>query len=386
VKDAYGNLPAYVTPLIGRQEELAELQTLIHNPDCRLITILGPGGIGKTRLAIACARQELKAAIGDEGSHPFPDGVCFVRLESIDDAGQITREIAQALNLSVLSGEQADGWIDQQLLGYLHRKRMLLVLDNFEQLLAGVQTIAELLQAAPGVRTLITSRERLRLQGEQVFPIEGLTYPRLATMDDPGSYTAIQLFIHSARRQHPEFELTAEKITALVQICHLLDGMPLGLELAASWVGLLTLEEINAEIQKNIGFLESDWVDLPDRHRSLLAVCETIWQLLQPAEQTLFARLYVFRGGFTRVAARKVAAAAVRDLQALRNKSILDYDRVHQRYRIHPYLRQYGAERLSKNPQEEFQTRDAHSAFFCAELEKQGDIYESGCFIKLSNR
>jgi len=371
------NLPADLTPFIGREKEIESLDVLLQDPAIRLITIVGPGGVGKTRLAIACAQRQLV----NGNSHPFIDGAVFVPLAGIDTADQILSEIAKALNLTVINtgmAGQASSGIDQRLIDFLSSKRMLLVLDNFEQLLDATHSITKLLQIAPEICILITSRQRLHLKGEQVFPIGGLTYPLLESLEDPWSYTAIELFMNSARRLQPEFDLKQENYFHLVNICRMLDGLPLGMELAASWSELLSIEEIGAEIQRNIGFLKSDWGDLPERHHSLLAVCDTTWQLMKPSEQDLFARLSVFRGGFTLPAAHKVAKASIRDLQALRRKSMLGYDPINRRYRIHPYLRQYGLERLFANPDNEFQARDLHSAFFCAEIKTNNDTYEAG--------
>ncbi len=371
------NLPAPLTHFVGRDDELKMLHQYLIDPACRLITIVGPGGIGKTRLAIACAQRQLE----NSNSHIFPDGVFFVPLAGTDAADQISAEIVKALRLSVMQGGmagQARSGIDQQLFDFLRHKRMLLVLDNFEQLLEGAHSITEFLKIAPQICILITSRQRLHLKGEQVFPIGGLTYPLLDSLEDACSYTAIELFMNNARRLKPDFDLNPENLIHLVNICRMLDGLPLGMELATSWTELLSLEEIGTEIQRNIGFLKSDWVDLPERHHSLLAVCDTTWRLMHPSEQDLFARLSVFRGGFTIAAAQEVADTSIRDLQVLKRKSLLDYDQVNKRYRVHPYLRQYGYEQLSTNPEGEFQARDAHSAFFCAQLKAHNDTYEAG--------
>jgi predicted ATPase/DNA-binding SARP family transcriptional activator len=375
------NLPVQLTSFVGRLDELIELDEMLIAPEIRLITIVGPGGIGKTRLAIACAQRQLERVPGNDDHDPFSDGVCFVPLTGIYVADQISTEIAKSLHLTVLSSGMTGNTgstIDQQLFDFLRRKRMLLILDNFEQLLDGAHMVKKIIQNAPDVRILITSRQRLKMLGEQVFRISGLTYPPLEADEDPYRYTAIQLFLNSARRLQPSFEINQENLNYLVEICSMLGGMPLGIELAASWVTLLSLKEIAGEIRRNIGFLESDWEDLPKRHHSLLAVCDTTWRLMSPSEQNIFAQLSIFRGGFTLGAAQEVAKASPRDLQALMSKSILDYDQVNGRYRIHPYLRQYGNRQLSADPEGVFQTCEAHSTFFCAELKKQNDIYESG--------
>ncbi len=375
------NLTPQPTSFVGRQEELAQLDEMLKDPDTRLVTLVGPGGMGKTRLAIACAQQQLESTPAKGCSHPFLDGVFFVPLASIDTVDQIARQIARALNLSVMGSETADqttSTIDQQLLDFLNRKRILLVLDNFEHILEGAHKITEIIQAAPDVRILLTSRQRLHLYGEQVFLVDGLTYPFSGSLEDLSDYAAIQLFVNRARHMLPDFTLNEKDIIYLIKICSTLGGMPLGLELAASWVSLLSIQEIAAEIQKNIDFLETDWIDLPERHHSLLAVCDTTWKLMKPSEQVVFARLSVFRGGFTRIAAQEVAQASIPDLRRLVSKSMLQYDEQKKRYSIHTYLQQYGADKIKTTPDENHKTQDAHFCYYSAEMEKYGELFESG--------
>jgi DNA-binding SARP family transcriptional activator/predicted ATPase len=366
-KPPRNNLVPQMTPFIGRENELTRLDELLRDPDTRLITIAGSGGMGKTRLAIACAEQQLAIHDSDGNGYRFPDGVFFVPLADVEDPDQIPFEIAKALNLVLNPGgmmERERGSVKHKLPNYLRRWRFLLVLDNFEQLLDGGKELTTILQVAPCVQLLITSRERLHLHGEQVFPIDGLDYPDWDAPEDPCDYTAMQLFQESAKRVCPDFEISYDDMVPLTRICHLVGGMPLGLELAASWVDMLSVKQIAEEIQKSIEFLEMDVRDLPERHRSLRAVCDSTWRQLGDTEQIVFAQLSVFRGGFTREAALEVTGASIRTLAAFQSKSLIQYESTRERYRIHPYLRGYGIEQLKLKPEVELDAYDRHGVYY----------------------
>jgi predicted ATPase/DNA-binding SARP family transcriptional activator len=382
VAEIRNNLPTQPNPFIGREEELTRLDQMLGDPSIHLITIVGPGGMGKTRLALACVERQLVQRDGSE-THPYNDGVFFVQLADIEDPDQILKETAASLRFELIPGREMGGRTEEvdpkrQLLDYLGTKRLLLVLDNFEQLSAGSVLLADLLQAAPGLKLLVTSRERLNLREEQVFPISGLTFPTGEITGDSSDYTAIQLFQERAGRVRPDFGLDPDDLGHVTRICRLVDGMPLGLELAASWIDLLSTKEIAEELQKSIDFLETDLVDLPERHRSLVAVCNSSWEYLSNQERDHFARLSVFRGGFTRAATRQVTATSLRILGTLVKKSLLQFDDKAERYRFHLYLRQFAAEKLAENPDDEYKFRDAHSTYFCAELETHNETFEAG--------
>lgn len=367
------NLPAQLTPLLGREQELIELAQLLNNSEIRLLTIVGPGGIGKTHLAIEAARNQLDQ---------FPHGVYFVSLASIETLEALVVAIAEALNFSFYR----EGPPQQQLIDYLRQKRLLLVLDNFEQLLdlsqfppvegtnGGLEVVVELLRQASGLKVLVTSRARLKLQGEQIFPLEGLTLPQASetnyaelSSQEASRYSAIRLFVQSARRLRPDFELTGEQAPAVIQICRLLQGMPLGILLAATWIELFQPSEIARQIDQNLDFLAGDWRDLPERQRSLRAVFDHSWRLLAEREQDIFQQLSVFRGGFSYEAAQAVTGATLPELRGLVNKSLLRYDRT-GRYELHELLRQYGAEKLAKQLLQISEIRDRHSSYYCAFL------------------
>ena len=340
------NLSSPKTPFVGRQTELANLNALLAQPQTRLITILGPGGMGKTRLATAVAEQQL-------AQKRYPDGIFFVPLAGLHESNRIASVIAELLHLRLEHGET-------QLLNYLENKQLLLVLDNFEHLLAGADFVRRLLDAAPKLHILTTSRERLRLQGEQLFPIQGLQ------MDED----AQRLFLQAAQRIRPDYQVTAELVPTLTHICHMVEGMPLALELAAAWLDMLTLPEIATEIQTNLDFLETDLRDIPYRHRSMRAVFETSWQQLSDAEQRLLAQVSLFRGGFTHEAALTIVQASLRDLARLVHKSLLSFDGENGRYHIHELLRQYSATHL----QEDADLIERFNSYYCQWLITQKEI------------
>ena len=335
-------------PFIGRQNELEAVNQLLSEPATRLVTIVGAGGMGKTRLAQAYLEAE---------ATPFTHAVCFVPLTAVSHPSHILPAIAKALNFAPDPDDNSRS-ADQQLLDYLHPRQMLLLLDNFEQLLDGAQgqsstaVLRQLLDHAPHIKLLITSRERLHIQAEHVLPLGGLPCPA-SHEREIDAYAAVQLFQQSARRLQPGFALTVDELPYLIAICRLLDGMPLGLELAAAWVDLLPLAEIAVEIQNSLDFLAANLHDWPQRHRSIRAVFDASWARLSQPEQDLFAQLSLFRGGFTRAAVQAVVGgeqtrpAILRLLSALVSKSLLRYDRQSDRYNLHELLRQYGAEKLT---------------------------------------
>ena len=386
------NLPAESTPFVGREEELAYLERCLETPEARLVTLVGPGGIGKTRLALAAARWAVEEGGGletrpaDSGTgggggfetHPtFGDGVYFVPLAALDEPGQVVHAIAGALAFTFESNPRRGGQPEEQLAHYLAQKKMLLILDNFEQLLDAADYVAELLRTAPGLKVIVTSRERLYLRDEHLLVVGGLALPPEddgAAPVDAEAAPAVRLFVQSARRVRPNFVLDERNVGDVVAICRTVEGMPLAVELAAAWVDSLPVAEIAAELRQSYAILETNLRDVPARQRSIKAVFETTWQRLEPDEQRTFAQLSVFRGGFTRAAAEAVAGTTVRMLQRLTGKSLLKYSQRLDRYYVHEMLRQCGEERL--DGEEEAAARDRHSAFFCAALRRWQDDIE----------
>lgn len=350
-------LPEYPTPFLGRAAELAEIAALLAAPECRLVTLLGPGGSGKTRLAIEA---------GWRNADSFKHGVGFVSLAAIRESESILPAIGRALNLAFRSaGEELVpiGDVRAQLFDYLREKQLLLILDNWEHLLEGSALLSELLTAAPGVKILATSRERLNLAEEWIFDVRGLEYPGQPIDDEIEGYSAYQLFIHSARRLNTSFSPDRAQRACIADLCRMLEGLPLGIELAASWSRSLSCCEIMTEVRRNIDFLETNLRGIPARHRSLRAVFDQSWSLLSPAENNAMMRLSVFRGGFTRDAAEKVAEAQLDLLAGLLDKSLIMRD-PSGRYWMHEVLKQFSSQRLEENPHLDRQTRDAHSEYY----------------------
>jgi predicted ATPase/DNA-binding SARP family transcriptional activator len=344
-------LPIPPTALVGREAELADLADMLANPACRLLTLVGPGGIGKTRLAVQAAAEQRAT---------FTDGVAYVSLAPLGSDAFLVPAIAEAVGLTFSS--QPDPKV--QLLNYLQEKELLLVLDNFEHLLTGAGLLGDLLRHAPGVSILVTSRERLNVQGEWVVEVAGLQVPREDQVEGIADYSAIALFLQCARRVQAEFAFSEVEQRSVVHICRLVEGMPLGIELAAAWVRALSSAEIAREIAAGLGFLTTSLRDVAERHRSLHAVFEHSWRFLSADERCVFGRLSVFRGGFGREAAERVAGAKLSLLAALIDKSLLRRTAT-GRYDMHELLRQYAAEQLEAAG-ETAPTQDRHLAFYLA--------------------
>jgi predicted ATPase/transcriptional regulator with XRE-family HTH domain len=312
------NLPLQPTTFVGRSTELAAIARLLANPTCRLLTLHGPGGIGKTRLALTVAASETAA---------FPDGVAFVALASISMPSQIVSAIGEALRLSF--GGQADPIA--HLLSELRERHLLLVLDNFEHLLEGADLVSALLAHAPRLTVVVTSRERLNLQAEWLFNVDGLGFPHqqphapvasqsLTTLME---YSAVELFVQRARQVQPALQLDEATLTNIVQICQHVAGMPLAIELAAVSTRILSVAEIERRIRANLDLLATRLRDVPTRHRSMRAVFDHSWNLLSEEERALFSHLAVFRSGWTAEAAAQVAGATLDLLTALVDKSLV---------------------------------------------------------------
>jgi predicted ATPase/predicted Ser/Thr protein kinase len=356
------NLPVQATPFVGRETELARLGDLLTAPDVRLVTILGPGGMGKTRLALQSAEAHLDRF----------GGVYHVPLAPLQSAQAIVPAVADATGFSFYGEENPR----QQLLGYLCEKDMLLVMDNFEHVLEGADLVTEILQVAPHVAVLATSRARLNVRGEHLFAIAGMSYPTPESVSEQSGqghdstvrHSAVQLFLQTARRVRSDLELESDDLEHVTHICHLVQGMPLGILLAATWIEMLTPAEIASELGQSLDFLETDLRDVPERQRSIRAVFDYSWDLLTPREQEVFQGLSVFRGGFTRQAAQQVTDASLRDLMSLVSKSLL-HRTPDGRYEVHELLRQYAAEMLDASPAAE-STRDRHCAHYSALLER----------------
>ena len=347
------NLPAQTTPLIGREEELETLTKMIADPDIRLVTITGIGGMGKTRLALGIAWQLA------EGH--FHDGVVFVTLATVETGAQVISAVASAMRLP-LSGPDSRA-LRRQLRNFLRRKEVLLILDNCEHLLDELEIVTELLHASPQLCILATSREHLNLYGEHRFALQGL-----ARRDEQIDHPAAQLFTAAARRVNPTFACSDQNASQINRICSLVDGMPLALELAAAVTDSLTPVTIAEQVANSLDILTSNLRDLPNRHRSMHAVLETTWQQIPNTTRQIFAALSVFVGGFTRAAAEAVTGASSQQLSKLVAQSLLNFDPEAERYTLHELLRQFAAGRLEENTQHRQHSRNRHCQYFATLL------------------
>jgi predicted ATPase/DNA-binding SARP family transcriptional activator len=352
----FNNLPLQATSFIGRETELAIIDKYLANPTCRLVTIIGLGGIGKTRLALQAASVTSR----------FRHGVCFIPLTATNSAEFLVAAIADALNFPFYRrGDQK-----AQLMHYLSDKEMLLVMDNFEHLVTGAGLVIEILQHAPRVKVLVTSRERLNLREEWVLDLQGLPFPENAHSARMEDFGAVQLFLQRAQQVQADFWLRYLDKPAIVQICCLVEGLPLGIELAAAWTRTFSCQDISAEIEKNYSFLTTALQNMPKRHQSLRAVFEHSWKLLSEEERTIFRKLSVFWGSCSRRSGEQVVGASALLLSALVDKSLLRWTSA-DRYEIHELLRQYAAEKLAENPEEKKIVKDKHCQYYAEFLGEQ---------------
>ncbi|MGE5221374.1 MAG: tetratricopeptide repeat protein, partial [Omnitrophica WOR_2 bacterium] len=348
------HLPVLPTPLIGRQREVEELSRLLLDPQCRLLTLVGPGGIGKTRLAIETAEHVQDA---------FSDGIYFVPLVSVNTTRFLMPVIADAVGFTIQSSSRSDPKI--QLFNYLKEKQALLLIDNLEHLLVepGIELLSELLASAPQVKLLATSRESLGLQAEWVFEVQGLPVPESQYTQESMPNTSVELFLQRARRAYVDFSPMPEEYPAIVRICQLVGGMPLAIELAAAWVRTLACNEIAQEIERGLDFLSVSARDLPTRHRSMRAVFDHSWKLLNQEEQEILNRLSVFRGGFRREAAETVVGAKLSVLSSLVLKSLVRRS-VAGRYDLHELIQQFAANQIAERPDEQTATQARHGRYY----------------------
>ncbi|MBN2003041.1 MAG: tetratricopeptide repeat protein [Anaerolineae bacterium] len=356
------NLPLQPTPFVGREDELKEVAAYLQTPHCRLVTLLGMGGTGKTRLAIQAAAAQ---------AEHYPHGVYFVPLAALATVEAIIPAIADAVGLRFYEREMPQ----MQLLNYLRDRTLLLVLDNLEHLMEGVEIVDRLLAHAPHVKILATSRERLNLSQEWVYEVQGMRVPASANAPDLETYSAIALFVQSALRVNPAFAVDESNRECIVRLCTGVSGLPLGIELAASWLRGLSCAEIVAEMERHLDFLHTTLRNIPERQRSLRAVFDYSWQLLTVEEQTALRCLSVFEGCFRREAAEAIidelpAYQVLPMLTALVDKSLL-YRRVSGAYQLHNLLRQYALEKLAQVTGLIAHARDRHCAYYAIFLEER---------------
>lgn len=372
------NLPVATTPFVGRARELEAISRLMARAECRLLTVTGLGGVGKTRLARAAAGQLLPG---------FADGVHYLDVGAVstpdrDPAGSVDQMVAHVgalLARSLNPSAAGAGGSDLALVAYLREKQMLLVLDSFERVLDGAPLLTRLLRAAPRLKCLVASRERLNLRGEWVYPLGGLAHSlgdraktqRGAKATPPAreaaELDAVKLFVQTAQRVHLGFQIVDDEVGHLLDICRMVEGLPLALELAAGWARVLPLARISDEIAQHLDFLSATTRDRPERQRSIRAVVDQSWHLLSEEERRAFRRLSVFEGAFRAEEAIAVSEVSLQVVSALVDKSLLQ--RLPSgRFQLHELLRQYGQEQLARRPEDAQTARARHGKAYAAVL------------------
>lgn len=343
------NLPTSLTPLIGRQAEKEALLQLLSDSQSRMVTLLAPGGMGKTLLALEVAKEQL-------GS--FSDGVYVVTLSIFVTVEELAALIADAINCQIYLDQN----IEEQVLNNLGSQQLLLLIDNAEYSIRSSAFLTDLLRTAPHVKILAISQVKLNLYAEKIFSLGGLSFATGgANLEDVND--AVKLFIERSRSARPDIQLTPKSREAIQEICRLTQGMPLALVLAASWTALLSPEEIIRELKYGFDFLESDIQDVPARQRSIRAIFDYTWSLMSDDERQLVLRLSIFRRGFTREAAKSVAQGNLRSLMSLLNRAVIQSSSQDGRIEIHEMLRLYAQEQLQRSGDFEA-LRGVHSQYY----------------------
>jgi predicted ATPase/DNA-binding CsgD family transcriptional regulator len=359
------NLPILLSPLIGREQEAAAAQEILRREDVRLLTLSGPGGVGKTRLGLRVAEE----LIDD-----FPDGVYFISLALIGDPELVVPSIARALRLK----ETGERPLFERLKGYLKDKRLLLFLDNFEPVMGAAPLIPDLLAACPSLKVLITSREALRLSAEHEFPVAPLELPdpeSLPGIEALSRCEAVALFVERANAAKPGFRLVEENASVIAGICARLDGLPLAIELAAARIRLLSPRAMLARLDRRLDLLKGGARDLPERQKTLERTLDWSYDLLDPAEQKLFRRFSVFAGGCTLEAAEAVCdpgGEVLEGLASLIGKSLLRQEERangEPRFSMLQTIREYALEKLAASGEED-EVRRAHASCYLALVEE----------------
>ena len=377
------NIPRQTAALIGRQDELAVINLHLDHPQCRVLTLFGQGGIGKTRLALEVASEQVYLGVFD--------GIYYAPLDDVHSGDELMRAIASAVDVGAVDARAVDasaadagaadaGGVElpssearfDVISEHIGDKNMLLILDNFEHLMDEAMLPAELISACSGLKVMIVSRERLNIAEEWVVPLLGLPLPDPdSNVEEALASGAVQLFVQRARRAKLSFSLNKAELPAVISICHRLQGSPLALELAAVWVKMMSCEDIAREIDQDLDFLATSARNVTKRHRSIRTVFEYSWRLLDTSETDALAKLAVFKRGFRKDAAQAVAGASLPILISLVDKSLLQVSE-DWRYEWHPLLYQYAEEKLAEDELLETDTRSKHSLYYLQELRQRG--------------
>ena len=345
------HFPTYFTPFWGREEEFAHIAAELGRGSCQLLTLVGSGGMGKTRLAVTAATRFAQQGFA-------ADGLFFIPLAEVSTPSAVHLAIAQAVGLALIAVTD----VSAELITFLHGKELLLVLDNFEQLAETSAWVQDWLTALPTLRLLITSRQPLNLPAESCLVVDGLAYPPTNSAEATTNWPAVALFNQCATQMRPDFAPHGQE-EAIGRICQLVGGMPLALEMAATWVRLLTCAQIADQIATNLDLLVSNWPDTPDRHHSIRAIFQQTWVMLTPASQRLWAQLGVFAGGFGQEAAVAIAHASAENLAALTAQAILRGG-ARGRYEMHPLLRQFALANLG----DDLLAHEQHARYYLTQL------------------
>lgn len=344
------NLPGQLTAFVGRSQELDWFDVCLQKPVCRLITIAGMSGVGKTRLALEVCQQHVSQ---------FEDGVWFVPVEGIQSTEQLVYSIGSTLGLHFdeMSSQRS------QLISFLSPLETLVLLDGFEHMVPSTELLIDILQHAPDVKFMVTTRVRLEFQSACILELQGLEYPMDGVTAEAIRQPAVQLFISRAARAQPAFEANTITLPEVIRICKLVEGHPLAIELAASGLRARTCQQIAQEIQSSLDSLQTLQQDMPLRHRSFRAALDHAWQVLQENEREVLARLSVFSGTFTLSAAQEIAGGDIQMLSALVGKSLLLQDVVY-RFRLQPLVRTYLDEILRSHPARYHRVHRKHSHYY----------------------
>ena len=356
--------PVEATPFVGRAEELAKLDAYLAAPDSHLATVVGISGVGKTRLVLQGAAQAMGV---------FPQAVYYVSVAAAFTPEALSHAIVRSLALPLMGQRNAAA----QLISHLRDRQVLIVLDQLDLHPGVSRFLHELIQQARRVRLLITSSNRLDLPGEWVLPLYGLSVPETTDPNEVRRSEAVQLFMGAVQRVCGVSRIEEDQLKYVARICRLVEGMPLGIELAATWSRLLSYQEIAQEIEKSHHFLATSGPGTPERHYSLTAAFDYSWSRMSADERGLFRRLCVFRGGFVREAAEQVAGASLQTLAALMDKCLIQR-RLSGRYQAHGLLRQYGEQKLAEQPEEEAQVYERYCAYYTRFLQRQMELFSTG--------
>jgi predicted ATPase/DNA-binding SARP family transcriptional activator len=364
------SLPAPTTSFIGRELELAEIAHLLSKPECRLLTLTGPGGIGKTRLALRAA---------EELAPRYQDRIYFAFLDSLSTSDAIASRLAQALGFTLTGSDDPL----TQVIRFIGEKHLLLVLDNFEHLLDGVSLISQMLERCPKLELLITSRERLNLAQEWLLSVAGLPYP--TNSKEALTSDAVTLFLQRAQQVQPTFTAQEQDLPHLLELCRLVGGSPLAIELSAVWVRMMSVVDIARDLETSLDLLTTSLRNVPERQQSIRATFEHSWSLLTSREQEGLRKLSTFRGGFTREAAAVVAETSIALLAALVDKSLLRFT-ANSRYDFHPLVYQFVEEKFAQQPEEQARTKAKYGEYFYTLVSRvEKDIFKKSALDTLED-